>query len=172
MRTKITGKNITITEPMREKVNEKFAFLEKFVRDTDKITLTVSKRKNKIKMATVVSYDGKLVKIEREVEDFYAGLDIIVEKLKNTILRHHEFKVKQAKSCERMFEETEEDVIETEIATKKTVSLEALSVHDAIELMETRGYDFFMFANVEENDHPSVVYRRHDGLYGLLNGTK
>ena len=42
MRTKITGKNITITEPMREKVNEKFAFLEKFVRDTDKITLTVS----------------------------------------------------------------------------------------------------------------------------------
>lgn len=172
MRTKITGKNITITEPMREKVNEKFAFLEKFVRDTDKITLTVSKRKNKIKMAAVVSYDGKLVKIEREVEDFYAGLDIIAEKLKNTILRHHEFKVKQAKSCERMFEEMEEEVIETEIATKKDVSLEALSVHDAIELMETKGYDFFMFANVEENDHPSVVYRRHDGSYGLLNGTK
>ncbi len=170
MRTKITGKNITITEPMKEKANEKFAFLEKFVRDTDKITLTVSKRKNKIKMATVVSYDGKLVKIEREVDDFYTGLDILAEKLKNTILRQHEFKVKQAKSCERMFEETEEEVIETEIATKKDVSLEPLTVHEAIELMETRGYDFFMFSNTEEDDHPSVVYRRHDGAYGLLNG--
>lgn len=169
MVTKITGKNIQITEGMREKVEEKLSFLDKFLRDIDRVSVTVSKRKNQIKIAAVVSYDGKIVKVEREVTDFYAGLDMITEKLKNTILRQHEFKVKQKKVCEKMFEEMEEMDIPESIP-EKTVEMVGMSKTEAMEHMETYGYDFFLFCNTEKGNCPSVLYRRHDGTYGILNG--
>ena len=133
MTIKITGKNIEITTAMKEKVEEKLSFLDKFLATTDRISMTVSKRKNQIKITAVVSYDGKIVKVEREVEDFYTGLDIITEKLKNTILRQHEFKVKQSKVCEKMFEEMEEETLED--IPEKTVEMVSLTKIEAMELM-------------------------------------
>lgn len=169
MVAKITGKNITITEAMKNSINDKLSFLDKFLKESDRVTVTVSNRKTKIKMIAIVSYNGKIIKIEREVDNFYDGLDIIVEKLKNTILRQHEFKVKQRNSREKMFENVSEESETAEIEKEKIVELMPITKHEALELMETYGYDFFMFLNCEKNNSPSTVYRRHDGTYGVLN---
>ena len=43
-----------------------------------------------------------------------------------------------------------------------------MSVDDALSEMELVGHDFFLFVN-EENNKPSVVYRRHAFDYGIIS---
>lgn len=49
----------------------------------------------------------------------------------------------------------------------KKFSVKPMNVEDAITQMELLGHDFFLFLN-EETDGMNVLYRRHDGAYGLL----
>ena len=42
-----------------------------------------------------------------------------------------------------------------------------MDVEEAILQMNLIGHDFFMFFNVE-TEAMNVVYRRHDGFYGLI----
>ena len=42
-----------------------------------------------------------------------------------------------------------------------------ISVDEALSEMELVGHDFFLFID-EENNQPSVVYRRHAFDYGLI----
>lgn len=165
---KITGKNIEITESMKETINEKLSFLDKFLDDTDKVSVTISERKTKFKITVMVTVFGKIIKIEREVLDFYDGFELVVDKLKNTVNRQHEFKVKQnhEKIIEIMTGTDEENV--SMIETYKDVNSDELTEKEAIEKMETLGYEFFLFKNTEKENAYCVLYRRYDGSYGLL----
>lgn len=53
------------------------------------------------------------------------------------------------------------------IVRRKTHSSTPISVDEALSEMELVGHDFFLFVN-EENNKPSVVYRRHAFDYGLI----
>lgn len=165
---KITGKNIEITDAMKEAIYTKFEFLNKFLTETDTVSLTVSARKTKFKMTAVVRAFGKVIKIEREVADFYDGLELVVDKLKNTIRRQHDFKVKQnhEKIIDMMTGTDEVNV--SMIETYKEVDSDELTEDEAIEKMETLGYEFFLFKNTEKENAYCVLYRRYDGSYGLL----
>lgn len=169
MKTKITGKNIEITKAMKETIENKFQFLDKFITDTDSMSVAVSSRKTKIKIAVVVSVYGKIVKMEREVDNFYDGIDMIVDKLKNTVRRQHEFRVKQnreridEKICEK--EEITEDSL---IEVYKQITCTSMTEEKAVEEMETTGHDFYLFKNVEKDNHYCIVYRRFDGTYGII----
>lgn len=162
---KITGKNIEITDAMKDTIYDKLAFLDKFLESTDNVAVTVSVRKTKFKITIIVYAFGKVIKIEREVNDFYDGLELVVDKLKNTIRRQHEFKIKQnhEKIVDNMIDE---DTAMIEVY--KTVVCDQLTEAEAIEYMETVGHDFFLFKNSEKENHFCVLYRRYDGSYGLL----
>ena len=49
----------------------------------------------------------------------------------------------------------------------KSVDLKPMSPEEAAMQMELLGHDFFLFRNAD-SDLVSVVYKRHDGGYGLL----
>ena len=171
---KITGKNIEITDAMKDTIYDKLAFLDKFLESTDNVAVTVSVRKTKFKITIIVYAFGKVIKIEREVNDFYDGLELVVDKLKNTIRRQHEFKIKQnhEKIVDNMTDMTDMiDMIDEDTAmieVYKTVVCDQLTEAEAIEYMETVGHDFFLFKNSEKENHFCVLYRRYDGSYGLL----
>jgi putative sigma-54 modulation protein len=54
-----------------------------------------------------------------------------------------------------------------EIVRVKRFSLVPMMQEEAIEQMELLGHSFFVFYNVDE-DGVNVLYRRHDGNYGLI----
>ena len=49
----------------------------------------------------------------------------------------------------------------------KRFPIKPMTVDDAAFQMELLGHDFFLFLNSETEDH-NVLYRRHDGDYGLI----
>ena len=52
----------------------------------------------------------------------------------------------------------------------KRFAIEPMFEEDAVTRMEELGHDFFVFVNAE-NERLAVLYRRHDGDYGLIEPT-
>ena len=51
---------------------------------------------------------------------------------------------------------------------RKRFPAHQITVDEAVDQMELVGHDFFLFIN-EENNKPSVVYRRHAFDYGIIS---
>lgn len=66
------------------------------------------------------------------------------------------------------YAETVEDVRPGQVVRFKEHPATPMSVDDALSEMELVGHDFYLFIN-EENNKPSVVYRRHAFDYGLIS---
>ena len=65
-------------------------------------------------------------------------------------------------------EEQDESIEELgKVVRVKRFSMKPMTVEDAIMEMELLDHDFFLFHNAE-NDRHSVVYRRTDGDYGMI----
>lgn len=54
-----------------------------------------------------------------------------------------------------------------EVVRTKRFNLKPMDAEEAILQMDMLGHNFFVFSNVEGGD-TSVVYRRKDGKYGLI----
>lgn len=60
---------------------------------------------------------------------------------------------------------------EFEIVRQKKFAMTPMSPEEAILQMNLLGHNFYMFLNAEI-DNISVIYRRDDGKYGLIEATK
>ena len=65
------------------------------------------------------------------------------------------------------FEVTEEEN-EDKIVKRKKVDVKPMDEEEAILQMELLGHDFYVFNNIDE-ECISVLYRRKDGNYGIIN---
>ena len=99
----------------------------------------------------------------------YLSIDHAVDKLESQIRRHRTKLEKRIRPTELepiaeapVYEEQRYDIVRV-----KKFSVKPMSVEDAITQMELLGHDFVLFVN-EDNDTMTVLYRRHDGSYGLL----
>ena len=64
-------------------------------------------------------------------------------------------------------EEIEEEE-KTQIVRRKEVEFKPMDEDEAILQMELTNHDFFVFKNADEKC-TSVVYKRKDGTYGIIN---
>ncbi len=175
MRLNIHGKNLKITDAMYERVNKKLSFLEKYFNiDEDTIANAVVRTyptglKLEITILTKVGY----LRAEVVHEDFYAALDLAMDKLEDQIRKQktrlskkHREKLAVAFLKQAQEQESSEDVSAEPVRTK-TIIAQKMDLDEAIMKMEMLGHSFFIFTD-EETDAIAVVYKRIDGGYGLL----
>ena len=65
-------------------------------------------------------------------------------------------------------DETEPDVEENKIVKRKNITSKPMGEEEAVLQMDLLGHDFFVFKNIDE-DCESVLYRRKDGNFGIIN---
>ena len=53
------------------------------------------------------------------------------------------------------------------VVRTKRFPMKPMTVDDAVSEMELLSHDFFLFRNLDSNEY-NVVYRRHDGDYGII----
>ena len=120
-----------------------------------------------------------LLRAEEQHTDMYAAIDLVVDKLERQIRKYKtkvNRKFRQEGSAKHMFAELEqekranaesEDDSEFEIVRTKSFNLKPMDSEEAILQMDMLGHAFFIFTDAETND-TSVVYKRRDGKYGLI----
>ena len=171
----IQGKNIEITDWLREYVEKKAGRLDRYLPNIQEARVELSAQKAKnvqhrhVAQITIRS-NGIILRAEERSHDIFASIDAVVDKMYRQIARYkgRRWGKRGHPEAEPLPVEVEEEETERpRIVRVKRFLMTPMDPEEAIEQMELLGHDFFVFLNTE-TDTINVVYRRTDGNYGLL----
>lgn len=170
MKVQIHGKNISVTPAIAEKIENKLSFLEKYFIIDENVVASVVVRVYPNKQKIEVTIPTKMAVLRAEVvhEDLYAAIDLVIDKLEDQIRRQKtrlERRNKEKLAMSFVNQEMEED--EDVVVKTKTIAPTEMDLDEAIMRMEMLDHSFFIYKDIETNEI-AVVYKRHDGGYGLI----
>lgn len=182
IRVEIRGENIEVTDAIREHIEEKVAKLERYFKDVPNTHahVNIKVRNNKRgKVEITIPMKDLTLRAEEGHDDLYAAVDLVIDKLERQIRKHktkinRKFREKNpeadffnATAFENGAEEDNEKNDEIAIFRSKEFTLKPMDSEEAVLQMNMLGHDFFVF-NDRETEGTSIVYRRKDGKYGLI----
>jgi putative sigma-54 modulation protein len=113
-------------------------------------------------------------RVEVMHDDLYAAIDLAIDKLegqmrklKTRLDRSHKMSLGESINFDNF--ENEEVDENDEMVRVKEVYLEPMDLNEAIIRLENLGHSFYLFKDKEDNC-VSVLYKRFDGGYGIIQG--
>jgi putative sigma-54 modulation protein len=174
MKFTIYGKNMHVSEGLKETLKKKFAKFDRYFGQEAEIYATFSKEKNYQMLEVTIPIGKTILRAEEKSEDMVVSIENVVNKLEGQ-LRKHKTKL-QKRNREDSFKlnletfEEEEGEFQPKIVRTKKFAVKPMNVDEATLQMELLGHDFFVFLNGDTDD-VNVVYMRKDGNYGLIEPT-
>lgn len=176
MRITVSGKNIDVTDALRNMAESKMDKIDKFFKDEVDAQVTLSVEKNRqIVEITIPFKNGVILRAEEATNDMYTSLDSAIDKLHRQLEKQKTRIEKRYHGHETIRFENIADIREEEkgehrIVRTKRFPVKPMDPEEAVLQMELLGHSFFVFANAE-SDEVNVVYKRKDGNYGLIEPT-
>jgi putative sigma-54 modulation protein len=188
MQVVVKGKHIEVTPGLRSHAEERTAKLERYLDRIQTVEFILSCQKNWQTVEVHLLSDFGFLRAQERSLDMYESIDLVVKKLEKQLRRfkerlkehpHHSRDVTQtvaARAAADMANEAglpDTDPEEEEapkIVRRKQYMLKPVSPEEAADQMELVGHDFYVFLNAE-TEQVSVIYRRNDGHYGLIQPT-
>ncbi|HAA27176.1 MAG TPA: ribosome-associated translation inhibitor RaiA [Cyanobacteria bacterium UBA8553] len=186
MKLVIQGKNIEITDAIREYVHQK---IEKAVNHFQNITTEVdvhlsvarNPRINSKQAAEVTIYaNGTVIRAQEGSEDLYASIDLVADKIQRQLRKYKE-KLLHKKTHDQpktgvivdevpvspdlIGDRTPE--LPSEVLRMKYFAMPPMSIEEALEQLQLVDHDFYMFRNVKTGEI-NVIYERNHGGYGVI----
>lgn len=174
MKMTIRGEKVTITKSIKEYITEKLAKLDKYFENPKNIDckVLVKVKNNQESIEVTVPTSKFTLRAEERHEDLYAAIDLVVDKLERQIRKNKtrlDDKYRNLPSFEMNFAfDALDDEEEETIIKRKDIDMKPMDEEEAILQIELLNHDFFVFKNVDE-DCVSVLYKRKDGKYGIIN---
>ena len=173
MKITIHGDHIKVTESIRTYVEEKISKLGKYFENPDDMEVIVKIRVRGIDQIIEVTLPTKMftIRAEERDADLYAAVDLVEKKLESQIKKNKSKIASRYKEKKALIFTEEEENIEDEeetIIRRKEVEFKPMDENEAILQMELSNHDFYVFKNATEKC-TSVVYKRKDGKYGIIN---
>jgi len=178
VRTIVKGKNIEVPARVRAYAERKLKRIDRLVDDrTDAIVeLSVEHHRSAADSHLVdvsLVIDGRTLKGHAAGTTHEVGIDEVVDKLERRAVDFKEKPRLRARPEEekqilrRIADGTAEPTRDRRIVKVKRFSIEPMFEEDALARMEELGHEFFVFVNAE-SERVSVLYRRGDGDFGLI----
>ncbi|NMC27738.1 MAG: ribosome-associated translation inhibitor RaiA [Syntrophomonadaceae bacterium] len=187
MRMEIRGRNIEITDALKDYTTKRLAKLDKYLDEARiaQVALSVEgekhKEMHKVEVTIPLNLNNLLLRGEVSADNMYAAIDLVVEKLDKQIEKHktkiykkHRGVGLKALAAEEMAALTaaqpsgkENNAEKYKIVRTKRFELHPMDEQEAIMQMGLLGHNFFMFYNANTGNI-NVVYKRTDGNYGLI----
>ena len=173
MELNIRGDKIAVTKSIKDYITEKMERLNKYFEGAKNIKASVIIRvKNNEQIIEVTVPTSKFtLRAEEKHDDLYAAIDLVMDKLERQIRKNKtklNDKYKNIIQFDLSVPDDEEEVEERKIVKRKNIDTKPMDEEEAILQMELLNHDFFVFKNVDE-ECVSVMYKRRDGNYGIIN---
>ena len=167
----ISGKNIDVTEGLKNAVYDKLSKLEKYFAEDAVAQVTFSVEKDRQKIEVTIPMKGHIIRAEQVSDDMYVSIDLVLEVIERQVNRHKKKlidKEQNAAYLQNSFveEETDEDD-EIKIVRCKKFAVKPMYPEDACIQMDLLGHNFYVFRNAE-TEEVNVVYKRKGNTYGLI----
>lgn len=168
----IRGSKMVVTEAIRNYVEEKLSKLDKYFENPEEITANILVKTHGINQIVEVTIPIKkaILRSEENHKDLYAAIDKVTDKLERQIRKNKtRMSHKNGKEMDVFvdFELNEEEQQEEKIVKRKEVNTKPMSEEEAILQMNLIGHEFFIFNN-SNTGNCSVLYKRKDGNYGII----
>ena len=167
----ISGKNIDVTDGLRDAVYEKIGKLERYFTPETEVQVTLSVEKERQKIEITIPMKGNIVRAEQVSNDMYVSIDLVEEiierqlrKYKNKIVDSQQSAVSLSKA---FVEEEIPDDEEIQIIRSKRFDMKPMYPEDACIQMDLLGHSFYVFRNAV-TDEVNVVYKRKGNTFGLI----
>lgn len=173
MRITVTGKNIDVTDSLRDNVVKKISKLDKYFNPDIEAQVTLSVQKNHHIIEVTIPFDGVILRGEESTEDMYASIDKVLDKLEKQIRKHKtRLERKLRENSLKQFDNPspdadEEDAYNPSIVRTKKFAVKPMPIDEAVMQMDLLGHSFYVFLNAD-TEEVNVVYKRKDGRYGLI----
>lgn len=173
MQVAVRGKNIEVTSALRDYVEKKLGKIEKYVDYPVTAQANLYTERGRHIVEVTAALNGLVLRGEEATGDMYASIDLVADKLEKQVLKYRsrlrrrkEGAVAPAAPVVAAPEDASAE-LDGKVVKTKRFPVKPVPVDEAILQMELVSHDFFVFVN-SETGKVNVVYRRHDGDYGLL----
>jgi putative sigma-54 modulation protein len=175
MQVLVRGRNVDVTNALKEYVEKRVGKLEKFLDNLGEAQVTLSVENQSHKVEVTIPVNGMILRGEETTGDMYTSIDMVVDKLEKQIEKYKGKLIRRRGQSEKMAaeavlaeddagDELEEDEV---VVRTKRFPVKPMPVDEAILQMNLLGHTFFVFPNAE-TEQINVVYKRKDGNYGLI----
>ena len=169
----ITGKNIELTEGLKSFVSKRAEKLTKYFAYNPqlnlKVVLSVEKERHTAEVTLPIM--KTIIRTEQTTNDMYLSIDMAFAVIEKQIVKYKN-KLVTKKQTQPLFNESflKEENVDKEIpkiAKQKEFKMIPMTPEEACIEMDLVGHDFYAFCN-ETTNKPSIVYRRKNNTYGLI----
>jgi len=191
MKILIHGKNLELTGTLKKytesKISKAIHHYKDIVKEAD-IHLSVEKnRRVSYQSAEVTVFaNGLVIRAEEKSENLYSSIDLVSNKLcrqlrkfkekkNNSTHNHSNYKNSIKKNTklinenliDNLIEEGKEAHLPEPSIKNKYFKMNPISLDDARKQLDIIDHNFYLFCNIKNNQF-QVLYKRHNGGYGLI----
>ena len=185
----IKSRNMKLHDSQRDTIQEKLSRLQRYLNGITDVKVecryeTLRGRGDTYTVqVTLMADHGIYLRAEEHHKDLIAAVDDVYDNLQRQVRRYKEKHYRRGKlrraggqiiapplpelELSEFDDSNAADNEELQIVRTKELVLRPMFSDEAIEQMELLGHTFFVYRDAE-TDKIGVVYRRHDGNYGLL----
>jgi putative sigma-54 modulation protein len=167
MQVMVTFRHVEPTEGLRQHAEDKVQRVHKYLRRpiVAHVTLSVEKQRHIAEVQLTANHLN--VTATEETNDLYSAIDLAMTKIERQV-KKHTAKIKDHKGPNNLVAPLAGEIERTgsTIHTQR-VTVKPMSVDEAVLQLKLQKNDFLLFTNAA-TDALSVIYRRKDGNYGLI----
>ncbi len=174
MKYEYTGRHIEVTSALRSHVEVHFEKISQlFENDNAKAHIIIEVEKGRHRSEIVVQWRKEVLTANSTVSDMYQSLTQTIDKIEKQARRLKTKitgKQQRAKKITTVAESAEDVVPEPEaprIIPTKRYAVKPLTEEEAIFNLNEQENQFLVFRNAD-NEQVSIIYKRKDGNYGLI----
>ena len=188
MDIKIHGRNVDISEDIQSYVDRKFNRLSRHLPQMMDATAEIKRTSSRagddrIAVQITLTVKGQVLRAQRRGSTVREAVDTAIDVMDRQIRRYkgRRYRSNQQRKSLRdlpdgLTPEPDEEApspdemedMPIKVVRRKRFPMVSMTVDDAIAEMELLNHSFYLFRNVETGSY-SVVYRREDGDYGLID---
>nr|WP_122013057.1 ribosome-associated translation inhibitor RaiA [Maliibacterium massiliense] len=177
MRILMSGKNMELSDSLRNLFEKKARKLERYFRPETDVMVTFSQEGSRQMIEVTIPFDGVLLRAEESSYDIYASIDNVLERVERQVHKHrkrleHRLNDDAFRYDEPLYGDAfeQEDEEGARIVRTKRFAIKPMDAEEAVAQMELIGHTFFVYLDAD-TEQVCVVYKRRDGNYGLIEPT-
>ena len=172
MRYNITGRNIKITQSLKDSISDKLSKLDKYFHEDTEVRVTLSVQKDDHKIEVTIPTKRHIIRAEEINKDMYTAIDLITDTIERQIKRYKTKLIDKKQSAPAFSdffirEEGPDKEDEINIVKVKRFAVKPMDAEEACLQMEMLNHNFYVFPN-SQTDQVNVVYKRNDSSYGQI----
>lgn len=176
VQVKLHSRQVDLDDVFKEAAESKVAHAARFFEGAGDADVELSEEQNprlapeKYRVEITCRAGGRLVRVESASLTPMAALDLAVDRFEKQLRRLRDRMIQRSRQPRQ--DKTEVGSVsegdqEPEIVRVKQFLIKPMTPEEAILQLEMLGHEFFYFRNAN-TDLDSVLYRRRDGAYGLI----